>query len=204
MNESGNQCGSFSKGEAMPVESPDTSNSLLDQASKSATGAWERLVRLYSPLLDYWFNAAGLQPADRDDLTQRVLEILFRRLPEFEHNGRVGAFRTWLRGITINLLREFRRARPVAELPCDSLIDSDAALSHLWDEQHDLHVLNGLMRLVRPEFTDSTWQAFRRLAIEAETPEVVAAELGLSVNAILIAKSRVLNRLRQEAQGLVD
>lgn len=188
----------------MPVHSPDTSNSLLDQASERAAGAWERLVNLYTPLLDFWFTAAGLQPADRDDLTQRVLEVLFRRLPDFEHNGRPGAFRAWLRGITINLLREFRRARPLAELPSDPLIDSDAELSHLWDEQHDLHILNGLMRLVRPDFTDSTWQAFRRLAIDAETPEVVANELGLSVNAVLIAKSRVLGRLRQEAQGLVD
>jgi RNA polymerase sigma-70 factor (ECF subfamily) len=33
---------------------------------------------------------------------------------------------------------------------------------------------------------------------------VVAAELGLSVNAVFIAKSRVLRRLRQEMQGLVD
>jgi hypothetical protein len=28
--------------------------------------------------------------------------------------------------------------------------------------------------------------------------------LGLSVNAVLIAKSRVLARLRQEARGLID
>lgn len=188
----------------MPVHSPDTSNSLLDRARGGADGAWERLVSLYSPLLDFWFTAAALQPADREDLTQRVLEILFRRLSDFEHNGRAGAFRTWLRGIVVNLLREFRRARPVAELPSDRLIDSDAELSNLWDDQHDCHILNGLMRLVRPQFTEATWQAFQRLAIDAEAVESVAAELGISVNAVLIAKSRVLSRLRQEAQGLVD
>jgi RNA polymerase sigma-70 factor (ECF subfamily) len=33
---------------------------------------------------------------------------------------------------------------------------------------------------------------------------VVAEELGLTVNAVLIAKSRVLARLRQAAAGLVD
>lgn len=188
----------------MPVHSPDTSNSLLDLASNRTPGAWERLFTLYTPLLDFWFTAAGLQAADRDDLTQRTLEILFRRLPAFEHNGRAGAFRAWLRGIAINLLREFRRARPLGELPSDPLVDADAGLSDLWDAQHDRHILNGLMRLVRPDFTETTWQAFRRLAIDAESAEAVAAELGLSVNAVLIAKSRVLCRLRQEAQGLVD
>jgi RNA polymerase sigma-70 factor (ECF subfamily) len=32
----------------------------------------------------------------------------------------------------------------------------------------------------------------------------VAAELGLSVNAVLIAKSRVLHRLREEGRGLLE
>ena len=33
---------------------------------------------------------------------------------------------------------------------------------------------------------------------------MVAAELKTSVNAVLLAKSRVLSRLRQEMQGLTD
>ena len=37
-----------------------------------------------------------------------------------------------------------------------------------------------------------------------EAPADVAVELGLSLNSVLLAKSRVLRRLRSEAQGLVD
>lgn len=91
----------------MPVPTPATSTSLLDQARGHSRGAWDRLVALYVPLLDCWLTTAGLQSADREDLRQRVLEILVRQLPDFEHNGRPGAFRAWLRGITVNLLREF-------------------------------------------------------------------------------------------------
>jgi len=65
-------------------------------------------------------------------------------------------------------------------------------------------VLQALMAMVRPEFTEPTWQAFRRQALDGAPARAVAAELGLSVNAVLIAKSRVLARLRQEARGLVD
>jgi len=164
------------------------------------------LVTLYTPLLQAWLTVAGLQPADRDDLTQRALEILVRQLPDFQHNGRPGAFRAWLRGITVNLLREFWRARADAGAgsQLEQLSDPDVGLSRLWDEQHDRHVLHCLMRLVRPEFTEATWQAFRRLALDGVPARVVAGELGLSVNAVLIAKSRVLSRLRQEARGLVD
>src|SRR5262249_14948816 len=150
-------------------------------------GAWDRLVGLYTPVLQAWLTAAGLQPADRDDLTQRVLEILVERLPAFEHSGRPGAFRAWLRGITVNLLREFwpGRPSPPSASRLEQLSDPAAELSRLWDEQHDRHVLHALMDLVRPEFTDATWRAFRRVALDGAAAREVAAELGLSVNAVL-------------------
>jgi RNA polymerase sigma-70 factor (ECF subfamily) len=190
----------------MPVPSPGTSASLLEQARGHCATAWDRLVALYTPLLRAWLTAAGLQPADRDDVSQRVLEILVRQLPEFEHNGRPGAFRTWLRGITVNLLREHWRGRPQAraESVLDQLADPAGGLSRLWDEQHDRHVLRTLMEAVRPEFSEPRWRAFCRVSVDGVPPRVAADELGMSVNAVLIAKSRVLARLRQEARGLID
>jgi RNA polymerase sigma-70 factor (ECF subfamily) len=127
-------------------------------------------------------------------------------LPAFEHNGRAGAFRAWLRGITVNLLREFWRDRPVAaaESVLAQLSDPATGLSQLWNAQHDRHVLHGLMEQVRPEFTEPTWRAFRRTALDGVAARETATELGLTVNAVLIAKSRVLARLRQAAAGLVD
>jgi RNA polymerase sigma-70 factor (ECF subfamily) len=191
----------------MPVPSPDTSLSLLARLGDlTDTDAWGRLVRLYTAVLHSWLHSAGLQSADRDDLTQRVLEVLIRRLPGFEHSGRAGAFRAWLRGITTNLLREFWRQRPtaVAASDLDQLCDPASELSRGWDEQHDHHVLHGLLERVCPEFTESTWQAFRRTALDGVSARQTAAELGLTVNAVLIARSRVLARLRQEAGNLLD
>ena len=59
------------------------------------------------------------------------------------------------------------------------------------------------LRRVETAFTPSTWRAFCGLVLEAGRAEDVAAQLGLSVNAVLIAKSRVLSRLRQETRDLV-
>ena len=190
----------------MPAPSPGTSASLLDQARDRQPDAWQRLVALYTPLLHTWLSAAGLQPADRDDLTQRVLEILVRQLPDFEHNGRPGAFRTWLRGMTVNLLREHWRQRPQTgtESVLDQLADPAGGLSRLWDEQHDRHLLRALMEQVRPEFSEARWQAFCRVSLGGVPPQAAAEELGMTVNAVLIAKSRVLARLRQVARGLID
>lgn len=61
-----------------------------------------------------------------------------------------------------------------------------------------------MLELIEPEFRPATWQAFRRVVLDGDKPAQVAAELGISENAVLLAKSRVLSRLRQEARGLLD
>jgi RNA polymerase sigma factor (sigma-70 family) len=191
----------------MVASSPATSLSLLAQLREpDAADAWNRVVALYTSLLQSWFHAAGLQAADGDDLTQRLLEVLLRRMPEFEHNGRTGAFRVWLRHIALNLLREFwrHRATPESASVLDDLADPRSGLSQLWDRQHDRHVLHSLLESVQPEFAEPTWRAFRRLALDGVSARDVALELGTTVNAVLIAKSRVLARLRQEARWSVD
>ena len=40
--------------------------------------------------------------------------------------------------------------------------------------------------------------------LKGERPRDVATEMQISLNAVVTAKSRVLKRLRQEAEGLVD
>jgi RNA polymerase sigma-70 factor (ECF subfamily) len=60
------------------------------------------------------------------------------------------------------------------------------------------------MELIAPLFEPTTVAAFRRVAVEGVAPVQVANELGLSLNAVLLAKSRVLSKLREEAAGLID
>jgi RNA polymerase sigma-70 factor (ECF subfamily) len=61
-----------------------------------------------------------------------------------------------------------------------------------------------LLEQIEAEVRPPTWQAFRRVVLDGKDEETVATELGISVNAVFIAKSRVLARLRREAQDLLD
>jgi RNA polymerase sigma-70 factor (ECF subfamily) len=192
----------------------DTPISLLERLRlRPDEAAWQRLVALYTPLIHNWLRFHSLAAADADDLTQEVLGVLIRELPHFRHDLRRGAFRRWLRTITINRLRTFwraRRARPVAtgngdfESVLDQLEDPDSRLSRLWDQEHDRHVVARLLELIEPEFEPTTWRAFRMLMLEGQPTAQVAVALGISANAARIAKSRVLSRLRQEVEGLID
>ena len=135
-----------------------------------------------------------------------------RELPNFQHDLRPGAFRRWLRNVTVNRLRVFwrdQRSRPKASgasdfgQMLDQLEDPNSQLSRLWDEEHDYHVARRLLELIEPEFEPTTC-AFRGLVLDSKRTAEVAAELDISPNAVRIAKSRVLSRFRQEIQGILD
>jgi RNA polymerase sigma-70 factor (ECF subfamily) len=191
----------------------DTSASLFDRLRQAPDEAWGQLVAIYTPLIRGWLRRQGLHAQEADDVVQEVLAVLVRRLPDFERRPQPGSFRRWLRSITVNCLRDFwrsARTKPRATGASDfqevleQLADPDSGLSKQWDQEHDQHVTQALLELVRPRFEAKTWEAFRRVALDGAAPEAVAAELGLTVNAVFIAKSRVLSRLRQEGAGLID
>ena len=192
----------------------ETSASLLEQLHAGPNSpAWARMVSVYTPLIRGWLRRQGVAENDCDDLVQETLSVVIRRYPEFEHNKRTGAFRAWLRTIAVNCLRDFWRSRKSKPLAAggdeafallDQLEDSGSALSQQWDREHDLHVTRLLLDQLRPRFEPATWRAFQRVAQDGASPAEVAAELGITVNAVFIAKSRVLSRLRQEAEGLID
>ncbi|MEM8667075.1 MAG: sigma-70 family RNA polymerase sigma factor [Planctomycetota bacterium] len=192
----------------------ETSVSLLNQLRHSPESeSWTRLVDLYAPLLRTWLRKYDVQGSDAEDLVQEVLFAVSKDLATFEHQGQPGAFRAWLKGILINRLRNFWRARDRRrETPGDSKINQllaemenpSSELSRLWNDEHDRYVLRQLLQLAEPHFTPSTWSAFYRVALKGERPREVASEMQISLNAVVTAKSRVLRRLRWEAEGLVD
>jgi RNA polymerase sigma-70 factor, ECF subfamily len=191
-----------------------TSFSLLERLrTEPDDAAWQRLVELYTPLIHGWLRRNFVPLHDAEDLTQDVLRVVVRELKDFQHNQNAGAFRCWLRAIAVNRLRAYWRdkkgkAEPAADSAMEKqlaeLEDPRSGLSRLWDEQHDRHVMARLLQSIACEFNAASWQAFEQHALQGKPASTVAAELGVSVNVVLLAKSRILRRLRQEAQGLLD
>lgn len=192
----------------------ETSLTLLNRLRDSSDSeSWNRLVQLYAPLIRIWLRKFEVQESDADDLLQEVLLAVSKDLGAFEHGGHTGAFRGWLRAILVNRLRNFWRTRDrkppspggsSMDQKLAQLDDPASALTLIWNEEHDQHVLSELLSLVKPQFSEQTWQAFSKVALEGGRADEVAKELGISLNAVFIAKSRVLSKLRQEADGIVE
>jgi RNA polymerase sigma-70 factor (ECF subfamily) len=195
------------------MSADETSISLLDQLRNDPQQPdWERLARVYTPVLRAWLERYDLQSSDADDLIQDVLIVVSSELVHFRHTGHSGAFRAWLRTILVNRLRHWwrsRKYRPVATghssflEHLQQLDDPRSELSHLWNLEHDRHLTRQLMAIVEPQFSDTTWKAFQRIALDGQEPERVASELNISRNAAIIAKHRVLKALRRAGAGLL-
>ncbi len=192
----------------------ETSHSLLERLADAADqSAWRSLSAAYEPLIRNWLQRQAVAADDQDDLVQDVLIAVMKRLPEFKHNQQTGAFRNWLRLITVNCLRNFWRAkriRPRATGGTDfqsmlvDLEDPKSDLAAQWDREHDLLITRQVLRLIKRDFDKKTWQAFERTTFDKAPAAEVAAELGMTANAVYLAKSRIMTRLRQEAAGLVN
>jgi RNA polymerase sigma-70 factor (ECF subfamily) len=180
--------------------------SLLQRLRQPGDGAaWSQFVHLYTPLLYSWARRAGLSEADAADLLQDVFTTLLEQLPRFEYQpGK--SFRAWMRTILLNRWRTLRRrpaAQPVPPRHLDALPpDTDPALPGEAEELRAL-VRQGL-KLIEGDFSPATWKAFREYVLNDRPAGEVAGELGLSVNAVYLARSRVLRRLREHLAGLID
>lgn len=196
------------------VMSGPTSVSLLDRLKDSNDEvAWDRFCEIYGPLIRSWLIRRGLNQVDADDVQQSAMEKLAEKLPAFEHNGNTGAFRLWLKSIVANRMTVAWRQKQklgqgagseqVGEM-AKQLEDPNSNLSRLWDQEYQQRLCERLLALVESDFSEQTMSAFRKVFLEGRKAPDVADELGLTANAVRIAQSRVLSRLREVGAGLMD
>ncbi len=181
--------------------------SLLQRLRQPAPqDAWKRFVDLYTPLLCYWARRLGLKDQDAADLVQEVFAVLVVKLPEFTYDPSK-SFRSWLRTVTHNKWREKHRR---ASLSVGAFADGqdepavpDPAEA-FWEGEYQQHLTTRALELMQADFKPATWKACWEVVANDRPAAEVAAELGLTVGAVHAARFRVLARLRQELQGLVD
>jgi RNA polymerase sigma-70 factor (ECF subfamily) len=169
--------------------------------------AWARFVELYTPVLFAWARRLGLQAQDAADLVQEVFAILVRKLPEFDYNPQQG-FRKWLHTVTRNKWRDACRRRGVLppQAGGDALEDvpnSDGPDS-LAECEYRQQLVSRALELMQTDFQPATWKACWELVVNGRPAADIAQELGITVNAVYLAKGRVLHRLRTELEGLLE
>jgi RNA polymerase sigma-70 factor (ECF subfamily) len=187
-----------------------TSLSLLERVKSKSESAWERMVQLYAPLVDYWLGLAGLQRADVLDVRQEVFVAVDRKIDEFRRDRDDDTFRGWLYSIARNKLRDYwRTARKQPEsMALEDLevcLDNARLMTNTGETDVETAILcRRALDMARRDFEDTTWQGFWRVVIDGRRVAEVAAELNVSANVVYIAKARVLAKLREEFAELIE
>jgi RNA polymerase sigma-70 factor (ECF subfamily) len=197
----------------MDGRSESTSLSLLDGVRAHDPQAWQRLVRIYGPLVYGWARRAGVQPDDAADVVQEVFAAVSTLIPRFRRDRPGDSFRGWLWTICANRVRNHFHAllsRPAAEGGSTANLRMQELPGSAPDEASEegmLEVSRLRCRAVlefRDLFEPHVWEAFWGVTVEERAPAEVATALGVSVWAVYKAKSRVLQRLRRQLEGLVE
>jgi len=191
-----------------------TTRSLLVGLKDHDGDAWDRLVKLYTPLVFHWCQKYDLQHDDIPDVVQEVFKAVAAHVGKFRKQRAGDTFRGWLRVITRNKAMDLHRrhakeargeggtvalrrleAIPAPDAPKDMDEDDGEAQSILFRRA---------LELIREEFRESTWTAFWKVVVDGRTPGDVADEMQMSPGAVRVAKCRVLQRLRLELGDLLD
>lgn len=191
-----------------------TSLSLLERLARDGDNdSWSRLLDIYRPFIRQRIATYPDLIDQTEDITQEVVMVLMRELPTFQRQ-RTGSFRTFLRTITLNQLRTVARKTRREPKPqgggedlqqvIENLADPVSVASLEWDKAHDKAVFEKIISYVKNDFEEATWRAFELHGIAGKPAKQVAEMLGTSPNVVMLARSRVLRRMREEAKGLIE
>ena len=178
--------------------------SLIVRLRENDTQAWNELVELYGPLIFHWCVSLGLQSSDAADVMQEVFASASRSFGQY-HARPDGSLRGWLWTITQNKVRDLWRKQK-HQVNAAGGTAANWQLSQIVDDLDDeptneaeaSRLVHRALELIKNDFQSQTWTAFWRSAIEGHDNRWIAEELGLSLNSVRQAKSRVLRRLREQ------
>ena len=166
--------------------------------------AWSEFTTIYQPLIFRIARKKGLQHADATDVTQEVLSKVAGAIEKFDGSQENASFRGWLYRITRNLVIDFLRSRSKhATVQIDEI---NFASEPSRDESAEFHqefqkqVFWVVAAEVKTQVKPATWQAFWETEVERKPVEQVAKDLDMSPGAIYVSRSRVLARLKNEAE----
>lgn len=188
-----------------------TSPTLLGRLRQAPTdqAAWKEFVQRYGRHILQWCRQWGLQEADAQDVAQTVLLKLAEKMRDFDYDP-AGSFRGWLRAVTHNAWLKLAAGRQRAgagsgDTQVEELLQAVAARDDLvgrLEAEFDRELFEEATLRVRLRVEPRTWDAFRMMALEGRSGAEVAAQLGMKVATVFVAKSKVQKMLREQIRLL--
>ncbi len=189
--------------------STTTSTALLDGLrSRNNHHIWQHFCERYRPIIiRYGQSTFGLSEHDAEDAAQQTLAAFHEQYLRGDYERNRGRLRSWLFGIATNQIRQVwrrsTRRREIRESECTpdgrfpGLAADTGALEARWEQEWQQAVYHQCMVEVRRQFNAQTVEAFEMFARDGVPAKDVAARLGMTTNAVYLAKQHILKRIRE-------
>jgi len=173
--------------------------------------AWQTFVDVYGRLVYRHCRGRGLRHEDAENVAQEVFAQVSKSIRRFDYQPEVGRFRGWLGTVTRNEINRFLK-KDACTVHGDGGGDGEHALNSAasrseetaWEEEFNAHLLATALARSRPYFEEQTWRAFELVWLDKRPAAEAAQELGVPIDRVYVAKSRVLERLEQEIRDLAE
>lgn len=195
----------------IPVAHTTTTTALLEGLFDSGNDAvWREFDARYHPIIIGFCCKLGLSDADAADVAQETLLRFVKEYRAGKYDRTKGRLRSWIIGIAkyrvADLNRQIARRREHRGESAFAELSDEDELKRIWDEECRNAILrNGMTELQENTKLDPrTLDAFKRLVFGQVAPAEVAAEMGMSVDAVYKAKQRCLEQLRSITARLTE
>jgi RNA polymerase sigma-70 factor (ECF subfamily) len=158
---------------------------------------------LFSPDVHGWCRKRGVPAEDAADIRQEVFMAAWRGMATFRRDRPEDSFRGWLYGITKHKIQDWKR-NAARQPEAEGGTEAKERLARVPEPEEESETpdetagrVHRAFELLRPRYKGNTWEAARRV-LEGQPPAEVAAALGMTTNAVYIAKARVLRDFREK------
>jgi len=185
-----------------------TTQLLEDLKAAHDESAWTEFCSHFQPVVIEFARKLGLSNVEAEDAAQETMVTFFKAFKEGKYDPDKGRLSNWLFGIAKRVILNLRGHQPLEKLIADKttgtsfwdMVQDDRTLGRTWESEWQQMVLKRCLEQVRREFDPKVFGAFRHYAIDQFTVEEVCQRFDMTSNAVYIAKSRILSRLRELRQ----
>jgi len=181
-----------------------TTTQILDDLSSENEQVWNEFNSYFYPVIFNFARKTGFSDTDAEDITQQSLLRFLKAFREGKYIKDKGRLKSWLWGIAHNVMLDYRR-----HLPKERLVKGKTEETSFWDSLEDEHsqmtwncewrkmVLSKCLEQIASQVDPKVLRTFELYAFFGRPAEEVAQTLGITANAVYIAKTRVVAKLRE-------
>jgi RNA polymerase sigma-70 factor (ECF subfamily) len=182
-----------------------TTQILEDLKDSNEALVWNTFRDHFYPVIVNFARSLGLSSTYAEDAAQEAMLTFLKAFRDGRYNREKGRLGSWVFGVARRVILNFRKRLPREYSVADNstgtsfwdMIEDEGAVKHTWETEWRRMALEKCLQQARREFDSKVFRAFELYAISEKSVAEVGQTLGMSQNAIYIAKSRVLSRLRQ-------